>query len=96
VLHKGATQGFTGPANNSHVLPGFPDIFGRVAEREGLPRRASNANKINDLTFARLTRVYQCCALKSSADRRSQLNHASSPSAPPYWACSSKHSFAVV
>jgi hypothetical protein len=50
--------------------------------RKGLPRRFSKINKINGLTFARLARVYQCCALKSSRIDRSPFT-TEPPQAPP-------------
>jgi hypothetical protein len=57
----------------STLMPCFTGLSRRclwVAEREGLPQHASNVNKINDLTLARSTHVYQCYALKSS-----QMDH---------------------
>src|SRR5437762_11689391 len=50
--------------------------------REGLPHRFSKINKINGLTFARLARVYQCCALKSSRMDRPPFT-TEPPQAPP-------------
>src|SRR6266566_2280167 len=73
-------------ANSPPVGLGWPATRSptgrRVAEREGLPHRFSKINKINGLTFARLARVYQCCAPKSSRMDRPPFT-TEPPQAPP-------------